>query len=350
MKILLEGKRIFEESTLEKTRYLIFPKERIEEYVYIYGYLIKKGDFRYPKRWINTENIPVKERFVSQKKFHPEEYEGFIFNDWTLGKNIQNILKEYDIDIQDDINEFLKLEEITESVAKQLQSLFHSEDFYNQYPEEFEFYECYEYEFDGNKEKFIIGEDSGFYCTDITYDQTDWFFNQYITEAYEKNEAIQTEHLFQTDSNEWYHYYPGDNRDNYWIMEEIEEENLNEFPIHEYTRMEIEERNIPEKDDNDIDLSVYFAPETEYDFYFSQQMFLQTYSIKDGYVATANINGKRVWYTEMVMKGEEVVFKRDDLEYLGCTTFGEADVKNEQITRKDMLLHLFGKRPQVEVN
>ena len=61
-------------------------------------------------------------------------------------------------------------------------------------------------------------------------------------------------------------------------------------------------------------------------------------------VATVNINGRREFYTEMVMEGEELTSNWDDMEHIGRTTYGEADIQHPDLKHKDILEHIFGKR------
>ncbi|WP_255260334.1 hypothetical protein [Bacillus cereus] len=76
MKILLEGRRIFEYETDESTRYLIFPNESLKKYVYNAALIfIKKGDFSYPQKWLISDNLETRDLLTPINDFDLSIYE-----------------------------------------------------------------------------------------------------------------------------------------------------------------------------------------------------------------------------------------------------------------------------------
>ncbi|MEN1938216.1 hypothetical protein AAIE21_22205 [Paenibacillus sp. 102] len=69
----------------------------------------------------------------------------------------------------------------------------------------------------------------------------------FATEPYKETE-VQVEHVLRTNTGEWFQYYAGDEENNYWIMKDIEDEELINFPLHQYTLLETKPRQIPEKE------------------------------------------------------------------------------------------------------
>ncbi|CCW04378.1 MULTISPECIES: hypothetical protein [Bacillus] len=341
MKIWLEGKRIFEEETDYGSKYYVFPRDKMQKNVTLHSYIVKKGAFNQPCKWIYAEDLPKTERIIPVKDFDYSQYDCFIFDDYTLGKDVQKVLSSYNIDIQQDMKEFLKLEVLPEEAVKGLKILFEEKEYYNKYPEDFLFCESYDYKCNEMEKRFIVDPDDNIGVS-ITYDQTDWFGRQYLVEVYAKEVHSQTHYVLKNDWDYWYKYYPGDSNENYWIIEEIDEEQIGNFSFEEYQPVEIEKRDLPEKAP-EIDLSKYFAPDTVYDFYYSEKMFIMRYNL-DQRVATVNINGSREFYTEMVREGEELTSNWDDMKHIGRTTYGEADIQHPNLTRKDILERMFGKR------
>lgn len=99
MEILLDGKRIFEVDN-SNYDYVVFPANKIQTYIQLNGYLIKKGDLQYPKKWINMEDAPDIDRLVLEKNFNPDEYECLFFDDLGFKEAIQKILSSYKVPLQ----------------------------------------------------------------------------------------------------------------------------------------------------------------------------------------------------------------------------------------------------------
>ncbi|MGG5737472.1 hypothetical protein [Bacillus cereus group sp. IBL03679] len=88
MDFLLDRKRIFEVEN-EKYDYLIFPAEKIQTYLELNGYLIKKGDLQNPNKWINMQDASEIDRLVLESAFNPEIYECLFFEDVGLKKRFK---------------------------------------------------------------------------------------------------------------------------------------------------------------------------------------------------------------------------------------------------------------------
>lgn len=337
MKQLLEGKRIFEEETEYGVRYLVLPSEKLQKYVDITGYFIKHGDFNKPVDWINTYGIKDVSTFIKIEEFNPELYEFMFYHDIGLPNELQKVLEPYGIDIQQDMNEFLKIEELPSDVIEPIKSLINAQESHMVYPEDFTFLEGYEFENDGEHFKFIIGEDYGYYSTDITYDVTEQFFDRYIIETYYKETSQGTEYVFKTDEGHWYRYYSGDSGNNYVVLVDIYREELVEFPFYEYTLLETEERSIPkrrERLDFDIALSQLIDKDSPYDFYYSEKAFSLQVLEEDKEKRLAFINGEWLTYTDRVSKGETPSNEWKDVQFIGSGTFG--GTKKEEYTKEEM--------------
>ncbi|XKK34147.1 hypothetical protein HFP66_31645 [Bacillus sp. A17A.1] len=248
MEILLDGKRIFEVDN-SNYDYVVFPANKIQTYIQLNGYLIKNGDLQHPRKWINMEDASDMDRLVLEINFNPDEYECLFFDDLGLKESIQEILSSYNIQIDNDIKKLLAINELPLEAAIELKGLFNSEKYANDYsnPLDFARYEGYEFENNGKIEKRFIGEEE-LPFTSITYDTTRRFVNMCIVETYYKETKQHTEHVFKTHTGEWYRYYSGDAKNNFWIMEDIEGEELVSFPFHLYTLQETTPRQLPEKE------------------------------------------------------------------------------------------------------
>ncbi|XKK20377.1 hypothetical protein HFP67_02315 [Bacillus sp. CB102A.1] len=247
MEILLDGKRIFEVDN-SNYDYVVFPANKIQTYIQLNGYLIKNGDLQHPRKWINMEDASDMDRLVLEINFNPDEYECLFFDDLGLKESIQEILSSYNIQIDNDIKKLLAINELPLEAAIELKGLFNSEKYANDYsnPLDFARYEGYEFENNGKIEKRFIGEEE-LPFTSITYDTTRRFVNMCIVETYYKETKQHTEHVFKTHTGEWYRYYSGDAKNNFWIMEDIEGEELVSFPFHLYTLQETTPRQLPRK-------------------------------------------------------------------------------------------------------
>ncbi|QWI47462.1 hypothetical protein [Bacillus mycoides] len=345
MKIWLEGKRIFEEETDYGSKYYVFPQDKIQKNVMLHSYVVKKGEFHQPCKWIYAEDLPETERIIPVKDFDRSQYDCFIYDERTLGRDIQKVLSSYNIDIRQDMKAFLKLEVLPKEAVKELRTLFKEKEYYDKYPEDFAFCESYDYEYEENKNRILVDPEDNL-GMDITYEQTEWFGRQYLVEVYAKQVHSQTHYVLKNDWDYWYKYYPGNSNGDYWIIEEIDEEQIENFPFEEYQPVEIEKRDLPEKAP-EIDVSKFFAPDTVYDFYYSEKMFIMWYNLEQK-VATVNINGRREFYTEMVMEGEELTSNWEDMKHIGRTTYGEADIQHPALKHKDILEHIFGKREPLQ--
>lgn len=342
MKILLEGKRIFKEETNAETKYLIFPKEKIQKYVYNSASIfIKKGDFPFPQKWGVADNFSTRELLTPINEFDSSIYEYMFITDWPLTKQLQEILDPYNIQASDDpnnpwdLNGLLRQEIIPENAQEEIKAAIAKEDLRTY--EEFSVYECYSYTDGEIEEFFIINEDSDYALTlsNIISEETDYFFDIYIVETYQKETDMRIEYVFKTDEDEWFKFYSGDANDNYWILKEIYEDELEEFPLSSYTLIETEKRDIPVRKPKQ-DIWSFLNEDTPYDFYYSDKMFAMQILQEGGRFNLANINGKWERYTEMVLKGEEPFIKWDDLKYIGNGTRGE--IKETQLTREEMML------------
>ncbi|WP_257154613.1 hypothetical protein [Bacillus cereus] len=123
MDFLLDKKRIFDVED-EKYDYVIFPAEKIQTYLDLNGYLIKKGDLQNPNKWINMQDASDIDCLVLESAFDPEIYECLFFDDVGLKKAIQDILSPYHIQIHNDINNLLTVNEIPLQAALELKTLF----------------------------------------------------------------------------------------------------------------------------------------------------------------------------------------------------------------------------------
>ncbi|EJQ32408.1 hypothetical protein IEC_05420 [Bacillus toyonensis] len=341
MKILLEGRRIFEYETDENTKYLIFSDESLKKYVYnAASIFIKKGNFPYPQKWLISDNFKTRELLTPIDDFDSSIYEYMFHIDWPLVERITQILKPYGIQVAQepngvrmrDLNGLLRLEEIPQEVQDEIRDALAEEDLRTY--EEFQVFECYSCKEKGNEEFFIINGDNDIVLSDISYDQTDWFSDKYIVETYRKKTQSSTEYVFKTDRDEWFIYSPGDSDSNYWVLEHIYDDELEDFPLSSYIKVETEKREIPERED-EIDFQRYYNKDTPYDFYYSDKMFALRILQDEGRFNMANINGKWERYTEMVLKDEEPFCKWDDMIYVGSGIFG--DIKEEKLTQEEIM-------------
>ncbi|EOQ09115.1 hypothetical protein [Bacillus cereus] len=339
MEILLDGKRIFEVEN-PNYDYVVFPAEKIQTYIQLNGYLIKKGDLQYPKKWINMEDASDMDCLVLESSFNPDEYECLFFDDLGLKEAIQKILSPYNIQIDNDIKKLLSINELPLKAALELKELFTSEKYANDYsnPLDFARYEGYEFECNGKIEKWFIGEEE-LPCTSITYDTTRRFVNMCIVETYYKETKNHTEHVFKTHTGEWYRYYAGDIKNNFWIMEDIEGEELVSFPFHLYKLQETTPRQLPEKEKEiKIDWSKFIEKERLYDFYYSEKEFTLRILHNKPWNDLVNIDGEWKRFTKKVSRGEEPFeswdINCDDEIFLGSATFG--DIKEEEFTEQQL--------------
>ncbi|MGH0945285.1 hypothetical protein ACQVTS_30030 [Bacillus mycoides] len=65
MKIWLDGKRIFEEETDYGSKYYVFPRDKMQKNVTLHSYVVKKGEFNQPCKWIYADDLPETERIIS---------------------------------------------------------------------------------------------------------------------------------------------------------------------------------------------------------------------------------------------------------------------------------------------
>ena len=339
MDFLLDRKRIFDVED-EKYDYVIFPAEKIQTYLELNGYLIKKGDLQNPNKWINMQDASEIDRLVLESAFDPEIYECLFFDNVGLKKAIQDILSPYHIQIHNDINNLLTVNEIPLQAALELKTLFNSDLYANNYmdPLDFARYEGYEYEHNGKIEKCFIGEE-GLLCTSITYDTTRRFVNMCIVETYYKETKNRAEYVFKTHTGEWFRYYAGDTENNYWIMEDIEGEELVSFPFHSYTLQETTPRQLPEKEiEIEIDWSKFIDKDAPYDFYYSEKEFTLRILHNKTWNDLIYIDGEWMRFTKKVSKGEKphesLDINCDDELFLGSATFG--DIREEKFTEQEM--------------
>ncbi|MHA4095866.1 hypothetical protein [Bacillus cereus] len=340
MKKILEGNRIFKEEGDFQTRYLIFPKEKINTYVDLTGYFVKHGDLNKPVKWYCPDDKYNLTNFVRPEEFDASIYEYIFYTDFGFVRELQKILKPYGFNINNDMSEFLKIKEISKEITDFLKMGLIEKDCSLIYPDDFTVVEGYEFEHLGQHYKFIIGEDYGYYCTDITYDYTSNFLQESIIEHYYKDTAKYREYILKTNKGKWYKYYPGDTANNYWILEDLYEEDLIVLNFKEYI-MEKNDSHIFIKKDTllDIPWPSFIDKDTQYDFYFSNKEFCLQILQEDNKKQLACIDGEWKKYTKRVRKGDKVYtleweIKWDDLEFLGTSTIGET--REEEMSRETM--------------
>ncbi|HFK1465655.1 MULTISPECIES: hypothetical protein [Bacillus] len=95
MKKILEGNRIFKEEGDFQTRYLIFPKEKINTYVDLTGYFVKHGDLNKPVKWYCPDDKYNLTNFVPSEEFDASILRVHILYRFRIraraSKNIKNI-------------------------------------------------------------------------------------------------------------------------------------------------------------------------------------------------------------------------------------------------------------------
>ena len=67
-----------------------------------------------------ADDLPETERIIPVKDFDCTQYDCFIYDERTLGRDIQKVLSSYNIDIRQDMKAFLKLEVLPEEAVKEL--------------------------------------------------------------------------------------------------------------------------------------------------------------------------------------------------------------------------------------
>ncbi|MGK8688601.1 hypothetical protein ACRS5F_27580 [Bacillus cereus] len=200
--------------------------------------------------------------YVLLDKFNPNEYEYMIFEEFGLAKQLDQILASHGIHIHNSFEEFLTLEEIPTDAVKEVKDCLIKNECMNVYPEDFPIVDGSEYIFAGEKKKFIIETDDHY--DDVTlYDQTHYFFGQYIVESYKKTVNGQQTYLYKTHYDEWYQFYALDTSDKCWVLKEVFQEELDSLPLSSYEKMIIEKREIPKEElHNELELKKLFDPDT----------------------------------------------------------------------------------------
>ncbi|MFU1903340.1 hypothetical protein ACM6RL_24705 [Bacillus thuringiensis] len=253
------------------------PEEKFQKYVVLWGYLIPHGVFNQPNKWVNTYTISPSDTYVLVTKFNPKEYEYMIYEETRVARQLHQILKPYGIDINNEFEEFVKLEEIPKAAISKVKDCLIEKKCMNDYPEGFPVVDGYEYIIKGEKKKLII-----------------------VTETYH------------------------------------DDDELDDLPITSYELIETEKREIPEEDlKANISWEELLNPNRECDFYYSDKMFATSFLANEGRYNVVNINGEWKIYSELVFKGEAPFSKWDDLEYIGTAKQGATEGK--QFTQKEMM-------------
>ncbi|HDR7707626.1 TPA: hypothetical protein QCX91_005346 [Bacillus thuringiensis] len=289
------------------------PEEKFQTYVVLWGYLIPHGVFNQPNKWVNTYTISPSDTYVLVTKFNPKEYEYMIYEETRVTRQLHQILEPYGIDINNEFEEFVKLEEIPKAAISKVKDCLIEKKCMNDYPEDFPVVDGYEYIIKGEKKKLII-----------------------VTETYRKTVTNGFIYVFKTHDNNWYQYYAEDASKDCWIMKEIYDDELDDLPITSYELIETEKREIPEEDlKANISWEELLDPNRECDFYYSDKMFAMSFLANEGRYNVVNIDGEWKIYSEMVFKGEAPFSKWDDLEYIGTAKQGATEGK--QFTPKEMM-------------
>ncbi|PFE92767.1 hypothetical protein CN325_22075 [Bacillus thuringiensis] len=289
------------------------PEEKFQKYVVLWGYLIPHGVFNQPNKWVNTYTISPSDTYVLVTEFNPKEYEYMIYEETRVARQLHQILEPYGIDINNEFEEFVKLEEIPKAAISKVKDCLIEKKCMNDYPEDFPVVDGYEYIIKGEKKKLII-----------------------VTETYRKTVTNGFIYVFKTHDNNWYQYYAEDASKDCWIMKEIYDDELDDLPITSYELIETEKREIAEENlKANISWEELLDPNRECDFYYSDKMFAMSFLANEGRYNVVNIDGEWKIYSEMVFKGEAPFSKWDDLEYIGTAKQGATEGK--QFTQKEMM-------------
>ncbi|WP_050567739.1 hypothetical protein [Bacillus cereus] len=289
----------------------------------------------YFKPWVNTYAMNPLDTYVLVTEFKPEEYEYMIYEETRVARQLHQILKPYGIDINNEFEEFMKLQEIPEAAINKVKACLVEKRCMNEYPADFPVVDGYEYIIEDEKKKLII-ETEAYHDDDTLYDQTDNFKHSYIIETYRKTDTNGYIYVVKTHDNEWYQYYAEDASKDCWIMKEVYDDELEDLPISSYELIETEKREIPEEDlMPSISWKELMNPNNECDFYYSDKMFAVSFLANEGRYNVVNINGEWKRYSEMVNKGEAPFSKWDDLVFIGTANQGATEGK--QFTKEEMM-------------
>ncbi|EOO23008.1 hypothetical protein ICM_06231 [Bacillus cereus BAG1X2-3] len=156
MRKLFSGKRILERETNKGSSYFVVPEEKFQKYVVLWGYLIPYGVFNQPNKWVNTYTINPLDTYVLVTEFKPEEYEYMIYEETRVARQLHQILEPYGIDINNKVEEFVKLEEIPEAAISKVKDCLVEKKCMNEYPEDFPVVDGYEYIIEGKKRNLLL--------------------------------------------------------------------------------------------------------------------------------------------------------------------------------------------------
>jgi hypothetical protein len=300
-----------------------------------YSYLVKKGDLKFPVRWDTKFVFKDGDYFEREENFDINDYEYLIIPCHRMEKALDPILRPYGIDIEGDMKNFFKIEELPGEVMDDLIELITSEDYKSSYPEEFLFFEGCQYEIDGTIHDLMVQLPpyiDG--CLDDLADEvTDEFLDEYIVEAYERyTEDNKCEHLIKVDKGFWYKYYPEELNQPHMLMERLWED---EIDLNVYTPIEFEPRDVPVREQRTDSSEKYLDEKTEFDFYFSEKGLYMGLIANERRYNTALINDEITIYTEMVFKGEKPSSTHEDLIHLGVGKL--RTVEHHELPYEEML-------------